>query len=347
MMRNVILCALASAAMIPGLAAAHPGGGNGGGGGGGGEGRGGLMGGGGGGSGMDAGSRGMGGLGGIGDVGMRGGRSAQSNDIGVENREASRINSQALQHASQTGIDHANQNSVLAGTTATRTVMSGTLSGLTSGMTLFSNGTAVGTVQQIRTRGNGSVAVVLVQGTNGGVYAVPASKLSLNGGTLTTTSRFNGINASSNLAMSSQARQYSQGPAHASATGIAHANSHSVLYGATTTTASTGVTTTSTGTNRRLYSQGPAHASAIGIAHANPHSVLAGTAPSTLTGVSVGMPLFSNGTQVGTVTRVVTANGVITRVLVQGTNGRTYSLSPTTLTASGGSLTTSTSLHGL
>jgi hypothetical protein len=58
------------------------------------------------------------------------------------------------------------------------------------------------------------------------------------------------------------------------------------------------------------------------------------------------MPLFSNGTQVGTVYRVVTANGVITRVLVQGTNGRIYSLAPNTLTASGGSLTTTATLRG-
>jgi hypothetical protein len=383
------------------------------------------------GPGMDASSRGMGGLGGIGDVSMRGGSSADADSVGVENRDASRINSQALQHASQTGIDHANQNSVLAGTSTTTTVTSGALSGLTTGTTLFSNGTAVGTVKQIRVKGNGSVAVVIVQGTNGGLYAVPATKLSLSGGTLSTTARFNGINAGpmniqaransqgpvyasatgiahanshsvlaggstattlttpTTPATNSQRRLNSQGPLHASATGIAHANSHSVLAGGATATtlttpttpatnsqrrlnsqgplhasatgiahanshsvlagASTTTTTASMATNsqRRLNSQGPLHASATGIAHANSHSVLAGGATSTLTGVSVGMPLFSNGTQVGTVTRVVTANGVITRVLVQGTNGRTYSLAPSMLTASGGTVTTSTTLRGM
>jgi len=376
MIRNVMICALAGAAMIPAAATAHPGGGSGGG-----EGRGSLMGKGGGlgaGSGMDASSRGMGGLGGIGDLGLRGGASDDADSVGVENRDASRINSQALKHASQTGIDHANQNSVLAGTSSTTTVSSGALSGLTTGTTLFSNGVAVGTVKQIRTKGNGSVAVVIVQGTNGGLYAVPASKLSLSGGTLSTTARFNGINASP---MNVQARANSQGPAHASATGIAHANSHSVLAGgsaATTTTtmalnsqrrlnsqgplhaSATGIahanshsvlagatTTMATNSQRRLNSQGPLHASARGIAHANSHSVLALGATSTLTGVSVGMPLFSNGAQVGTVTRVVTANGVITRVLVQGTNGRTYSLAPSVLTASGGTVTTSTTLRGM
>jgi hypothetical protein len=97
----------------------------------------------------------------------------------------------------------------------------------------------------------------------------------------------------------------------------------------------------------RLNSQGPVHASATGIAHANSHSVLAGRPATRVTGVSVGMPLFSNGAQVGTVYRVVTANGVITRVLVQGTNGRIYSLAPSTLTASGGSVMTTATLRGI
>ena len=290
MFRKVILCALASAAMIPVAAVAHPGGGGGGG--------------------MGGPPGGMGGMGGMGNAGGMGGIS----DMGSTMRDQGRLNSHGPAHASQTGIDHANSNSVLSGssnntlntmfpdTKATKSVSSGTLAGLTTGMTLMSNGTAVGTVQQIRTTGNGSVAVIIVQGTNGGFYAVPASKLTLSGGTLSTTARLAGVNNSTGTTMSSQARLNSQGPAHASATGIAHANSHSVLAGAGTTTP--------------------------------------------LTGVSVGMPLFSNGTQVGTVVRVVTANGIVTRVLVQGTNGRTYSLAPSTLTASGGSLMTSATLRG-
>jgi len=223
-------------------------------------------------------------------------------DIGSTMRDQARMNSQGPAHASPTGIANANANSVLAGTTATRTVTSGPLVGLTTGTTLFSNGTAVGTVQQIRTTGNGSVALLVVKGTNGGLYAVPASKLTYSGGALSTTARLAGINTSANVAMNSQARMNSQGPVHASATGIAHASSHSVLAGASTTT---------------------------------------------LTAVSVGMPLFSNGAQVGTVYRVVTANGVISRVLVQGTNGRIFSLAPSTLTASGGTLTTTATLRGI
>jgi hypothetical protein len=126
------------------------------------------------------------GNGGFGNHGM--------SEMGALMRDQARLNSQGPAHASQTGIDHANAKSVLAGTTATRTVTRGPLVGLTAGATLFSNGTAVGTVQQIRIAGNGAVAVVVVKGTNGGLYAVPANKLSLSGGTLSTTMRLHGVN---------------------------------------------------------------------------------------------------------------------------------------------------------
>jgi hypothetical protein len=296
MFRKSILCALAGAAMIPAAAMAHPGGGGGPGGMGAAGGMGGMGMGNAGGLGI-GGPMGMGaGMGGPGNSGLGG-----MNDVGVGARDDFRMNSEGPAHASATGIAHANQNSVLAGTSSTTTVTRGALTGLTTGTTIFSNGTAVGTVQQIRTTGQGSVAVVVVKGTNGGFFVVPANMLTFSGGTLSTTARFNGINASTTTTASVQGRMNSQGPMHASATGIAHANSHSVLAG------------TSTGAR--------------------------------LSGVSVGMPLFSNGTQVGSVVRVVTANGVIERVLVQGTNGRIFSLSPSTLMASGGSLTTTASLR--
>jgi hypothetical protein len=287
MVRRSILCIAAAAAMIPGAALAQHGGGPGGGG-------------------SPAGMGGSGNAGGFGAGGPGGMGFGLGNggigNIGSSMRDQARLNSQGPAHASSTGIANANENSVLAGTTATKTVKSGALTGLTTGTTLFSNGTAVGTVQQIRMTGNGSVAVVIVKGTNGGLYAVPANKLTFSGGTLSTTARLAGVNTSTNVATNSQARLNSQGPLHASATGIAHANSHSVLAGAPT---------------------------------------------AALTGVSVGMPLFSNGTQVGTVYRVVTANGVVTRVLVQGTNGRIYSLAPSTLNASGGTITTTATLRGI
>jgi hypothetical protein len=99
----------------------------------------------------------------------------------------------------------------------------------------------------------------------------------------------------------------------------------------------------------RVNSQGPVHASPMGIARANSNSVLAGTSSgTTLTGLTTGMPLMRNGTQVGSVTRVLTnGQGVITRVLVQGTNGRIYSLSPRSLSLIGGILTTTRTLRGI
>jgi hypothetical protein len=133
-----------------------------------------------------AGVGGMGNAGGFGTGGI--------SDIGSTMRDQGRLNSQGPAHASPTGIAHANANSVLAGTTATATVTSGPLVGLTTGMTLMSNGTAVGTVQQIRLTGTGSVAVIIVQGTNGGLFAIPANKLTLSGGTLTTSARLRGVN---------------------------------------------------------------------------------------------------------------------------------------------------------
>lgn len=138
-----------------------------------------------------SGAGGMGNAGGFGTgMGMRG-----ISDIGSTMRDQGRLNSQGPAHASATGIAHANANSVLAGTTATRTVTRGALVGLTTGATLFSNGTAVGTVQQIRLTGTGAVAVVIVKGNNGGLFAIPANKLTLSGGTLSTTARLRGVNA--------------------------------------------------------------------------------------------------------------------------------------------------------
>lgn len=311
MHRKLILTALASAAVLCGgqaLAASGPGGGGGGGGPGGGGGHGGGMG--------DHG-------GGGGGMGNMGAGAAHGDDfgagMGAMNRDDARLNSQGPEHASATGIAHANENSVLAGTTSTNRVASGPLSGVTTGMNVLSNGTLVGTVQQIRVAGNGNVALVLVKGTNGGIFPVPANKLTLANGTLSTTARFHGINDNNMAARMGQNENEA-----------AEVNDNDAEM------------------NRRVNSQGPEHASATGIAHASSHSVLAGASTTTpLTGVSVGMPLFQNGVQVGTVTRVITADGMIRRVFVQGTNGRTFSLSPNMLTASGGTLVTTARLRGM
>lgn len=314
MHRKLILTALASAAILCGgqALAAGPGGGGGGPGGGGHGGGGGP---GGGGMGDHGGGMGPGGMG-RGDMG-------DNDGLGMS-RGDGRINSQGPDHASATGIANASANSVLAGTTPTNRVTSGALAGVTAGMAVFFNGTQVGTVQQIRLAGNGNVALVLVKASNGAVFPVPANKLTLANGTLSTTARFHGVNDRdmAEVRMNRQNENEAENEARDLNDNDAAARG-------------------------RMNSQGPVHASATGIAHANQHSVLAGARIPTPTGVSVGMPVFENGMQVGTVTRVISANGMIRRVLVQGTNGRTFSLSPNVLTASGGMLTTTARLRGM
>lgn len=149
--------------------------------------------------------------------------SANASPIGIANANAnSALNSGAATTVRTNGS--ANMDRMFPNTKTTTRVQSGSLAGLTTGMALTSNGTSVGTVQQIRTAGNGNVSVVIVQGTNGRMFAIPANKLTLTNGTLTTTARLNGINGGT-----SQALAVSQGPNHASVNGIAHASPRSVL----------------------------------------------------------------------------------------------------------------------
>lgn len=297
MFRKTILCALAGAAMIPAAALAQHGGGGGGGGHGGAPG------------GMGGAMGNAGGLGGgMGNAGLGGGMGRDG--LGDTARDEARMNSQGPANASATGIAHANSNSVLSGTSAgldrmfpgtrtTSTVASGSLAGLTTGMTLMSNGMAVGTVQQIRTAGNGSVAVVIVKGTNGGLFAVPANKLMLSAGTLSTSARFAGINSSTNMAANGNGRVNSQGLMHASPTGIAHASSRSVLAGGT---------------------------------------VVSGSLAGLTTGLTVNS---STGTTLGQVSQIVTgSDGSVRLVIVTSPTGRMLRLSPTTLSISGGVVTT-------
>lgn len=308
MFRTILMTAAAVSALAAGPALSGPGGGNGGGQGGGG----------GNGAGAGAGAGGFGGPAGAAlDARLNSMGPSNASPTGIDNANPNsvldgsgsgavngRAHSKGAVHASPTGLANASENSVLAGTTAASRVDSGPLQGLATGMTLMSNGAAVGTVQQIRMTGNGLVAIVVVQGANGRLYPIPASKLVLSGGALTTTARLNGINGGdTRLATAGQGRVNSQGPLHASATGIAHASSNSVL------------------------NVGPVTMGA-------------------LAGLASGATVQFNGNAVGTVQRVITSSdGTVRRVLVTDTNGRTVSLSPDTLSYSGGVLTT-TSFRG-
>lgn len=100
----------------------------------------------------------------------------------------------------------------------------------------------------------------------------------------------------------------------------------------------------------RINSQATSHASSQAFAHANSNSVLAagGTTLVTgpLAGLTVGMPVFNGAAQVGTVQRIVVANGTLRNVLVRGTDGRMFALSPKNLTLSAGTVVTTALRRG-
>ena len=149
----------------------------------------------------------------------------------------------------------------------------------------------------------------------------------------------------------------SQGPMNASPTGIMNASPNSVLNRTPTPTPTAPTTSTTNTTNFNANSkalqnsQGPANASPNGIAHANSNSVLARGAVSsaTLSGLTTGLIVNnSSGTQVGTVSRVITGpNNTIRAVVVTTASGQTVTLAPSTLSISGNVVTTtSTSIGG-
>jgi len=119
-----------------------------------------------------------------------------------------------------------------------------------------------------------------------------------------------------------------------SVTAIDHANVNAGLNAPTTTTTNPAVG----------VSQGPAHASVNGIAHANSHSVLAaGSVPGTsLPNLATGLTVnTSGGTSLGTVSQVVTGrDGSIRMVVVTSPTGQTYRLPASSLSISGGVVTT-------
>jgi hypothetical protein len=92
------------------------------------------------------------------------------------------------------------------------------------------------------------------------------------------------------------------------------------------------------------HSQGLMHASFTAIEHASPRSALARSAvrPSVLPGLNTGLTVKgSDGATIGTVSRVVTGNdGMIRLVVASSSTGRMIRLAPNTLSISGGVVTT-------
>ncbi len=131
------------------------------------------------------------------------------------------------------------------------------------------------------------------------------------------------------------ARVNSRGALYASPRGIAHSNLRSSLHARSTASVST----------RGAHSQSLMHASLTAISRANGHSALARSSVATtaLPGLASGLTVKGNGgATIGTVSQIVTgrSDGRIRLVLATSSSGRTIRLAPSTLSISGGVVTT-------
>ena len=135
------------------------------------------------------------------------------------------------------------------------------------------------------------------------------------------------------------ARVNSQGPANAAPRAIERSSPNSVLQTNPVTTQVPQVTT-----NGRVNSRGALNASPRAIERANSNSVLAqgSVAADMLPDLTTGLTVQSStGTTLGTVSQVVTGtDGSIRLVIVTSPTGETIRLAPSTLTISGGVVTT-------
>ena len=149
-------------------------------------------------------------------------------------------------------------------------------------------------------------------------------------------------NSNVNASAGMNARVNSQGSMSASTKAQTNANVNSAVHANTVANTNANANVNTNATN----SQGLQHASPTGIAHASPNSVLArGSVQATaLPGLTTGLTVNdSTGASIGTVNQIVTGtDGSIRAVIVTKTDGGTIRLAPTTLSISGGVVTTTT-----
>lgn len=96
-------------------------------------------------------------------------------------RDTARANSQGPAHANVNGLTHANEHSVLSTAGVT------TLTGLAAGATVSNATGTLGTVDSVVTNKNGAVVGINVTLTSGGTVFIPATTLTMNGTAVTTT----------------------------------------------------------------------------------------------------------------------------------------------------------------
>jgi hypothetical protein len=126
----------------------------------------------------------------------------RNNQRGEDSSAATRISLGQAASKPLSGEVARSLNQMFPGTRATTKINNGTFAGLKAGMLLWSNGSPIGIVRQIRTADDGSVSVVIVENAKGGFYGVPAEKLAMANGALTTTMRVAGSNTATDTAMS-------------------------------------------------------------------------------------------------------------------------------------------------
>ena len=110
--------------------------------------------------------------------------------VDINGNATNAVNSQGLLHASPNGIAHASPNSVLGRGAVTST----TLPNLTTGLNVQNgNGTMIGQVSQVVTDSSGNIRLVIVtNSTTGQTFRLAPSTLTINGGTVMTTSTTGG-----------------------------------------------------------------------------------------------------------------------------------------------------------
>ena len=147
-----------------------------------------------------------------------------------------------------------------------------------------------------------------------------------------------GGNAGASVNAGANARVNSQGAIHANPNAVINSNVNSALH------TTTPPVNTNVNTNAKVNSQGMLHANPNGISHSSSNSALArGAVSSTaLPGLTTGLTVNnSTGTSIGTVSQVITGtDGSIRAVVVTSPTGQTVRLAPTTLSISGGVVTT-------
>ena len=214
------------------------------------------------------------------------------------------------------------------------------LPGLTTGLSVNTgNGTTLGTVSQINTGRNGTISSVVVTAPNGQTYTVPASTLSISGNTVT-------LNATEAFEGSAVPSSLLPGLATGVAVSTNAGSSLGTVSQVNTTTNGSISSVVVTASNGQTYTL-PASSLSVsgGKVAVNTQEAFesTGVPSSLLAGLTTGMTVdTSAGTNLGTVSNVITENGNIADVVVTSSSGQSFVVPATSLSVSNGTVTVAT-----